>query len=171
MLKQTLISIVCLIASTSANITAIISNVTTTPVDIEVDRFPFIIKIEFIATVTKSEEMKDTKDTKDTEQSKQTQTTTSPAYFDSIVEVCPPKPYTDHCFVFPAGKFNRSSGVYYATAKIATDNAWWSKQGGNDIIPGHYTTDLAICDGNCVKWLVKPTILAEMHGYFNVVQI
>ena len=49
--KQTLISIVCLIASTSANITAIISNVTTTPVDIEVDRFPFIINIEFIATV------------------------------------------------------------------------------------------------------------------------
>ena len=150
--------------------------------DIEVDRFPFIIKIEFIATVTKSEEMKDikdmkdnmkdTKDTKDAEQSKQTQETTSAAaYFDSIVEVCPPKPYTDHCFVFPAGKFNRSSGVYYATAKIATDNAWWSKEGGNDIIPGHYTTDLAICDGNCVKWLVKPTILAEMHGYFNVVQI
>ena len=169
LIKQTLISIVCLIASTSANYTAIISNITTTPVDIEVDRFPFIIKIEFIATVTKSEEMKDTKDTKDTEQSKQTQTTTSPAYFDSIVEVCPPKPYTDHCFVFPAGKFNRSSGVYYATAKISTDNAWWRKQGGNDIIPGHYTTDLAICDGNCVKWLVKPTILAEMHGYFNVV--
>ena len=161
LLKQTLISIVCLIASTSANFSATISNITTTPVDIEVDRFPFIIKIEFIATVTKSEEMKDTKDTKDT----------SPAYFDSIVEVCPPKPYTDHCFVFPAGKFNRSSGVYYATAKIATDNAWWSKEGGNDIIPGHYTTDLAICDGNCVKWLVKPTILAEMHGYFNVVQI
>lgn len=169
--KQTLILIVCLIASTSANFSATISNTTTTPVDIEVDRFPFIIKIEFIATVTKSEEMKDTKDTKDTEQSKQTQTTTSPAYFDSIVEVCPPKPYTDHCFIFPAGKFNRSSGVYYATAKIATDNAWWNKKGGDDIIPGHYTTDLAICDGNCVKWLVKPTILAEMHGYFNVVQI
>ena len=51
LLKQMLISIVCLIASTSANITAIISNVTTTPVDIEVDRFPFLINIEFIATV------------------------------------------------------------------------------------------------------------------------
>ena len=55
LLKQTLISIVCLIASTSANITAIISNVTTTPVDIEVDRFPFIIKfylLHYTETVT-----------------------------------------------------------------------------------------------------------------------
>ena len=38
-----------------------------------------------------------------------------------------------------------------------------------DFTAGEYTTDMAVCDGACVKWLKKPTILAEQHSRFHVV--
>ena len=94
-----------------------------------------------------------------------------PNYLDMIVEVCPPHPYESHCFVFPAGHLNRSTtGTFHAEAKIATDNAWWSDHPPSDMTAGIYTTDIAICDGNCVKWLTKPIVLAEIYSRFVIVQ-
>ena len=129
-----------------AGLNAVMSNVTITPNPAAIDRFPLVILARFTATVEDDEVSGG-----------------SDSYLDAIVELCPPEPYADNCFVYPAGHFNRSAGVYHAQAKIATDFAWWQKPPG-DFIKGQYTADFALCDGNCVR-LKKPTILAEQKNW------
>ena len=150
--SQRFFLLLCL-CGTVNGFTANITNITTSPNPAEIDRFPLMILVSFTVDVTSS--------------SLDAPAATPPTYLDSIVEVCPPHPYEDHCFVFPAGKLNRSAGHYHSQAKIAADNAWWLARPG-DFTKGRYTTDLAVCDGNCVKWLQKPVILAETHSTFDV---
>ena len=147
------------------NVTASISNISYSPNPIEIDRFPFDITVSFTATVTAVTDLTKRAPHEALPRS------SLPNYLDMIVEVCPPHPYESHCFVFPAGHLNRSTtGTFHAEAKIATDNAWWSDHPPSDMTAGIYTTDIAICDGNCVKWLTKPIVLAEIYSRFVIVQ-
>ena len=142
------------LAAGGANTSAVITNVTFDPNPVNTGKFPLTIHATFVATLNIDNTAAHTP---------------PPAFLDSIVEVCPPHPYEDRCKVFNAGHFNRTAGVYTASAKIPTDFAWWQTPPG-DFTLGKYTVDLALCDGLCVKGFKKPNILAETTSSFEVVQ-
>jgi hypothetical protein len=89
--------------------------------------------------------------------------TSSSKFIDTLVHIC----HEDYCMTYKGGHFDPSTGSYAASAKIMTDEAFWMAPPG-DFPPGSYPVQIIVCDGPCVKFFAKPTVLSTANSGFIV---